>query len=156
MTSDFSPLRRTLERFSTLTSAGHCFRKARVRNRARRRRHAPVADQRCRADFREGSVDSIPFGSASFTKACTVNSVYFWRSLEAGFAEIHRVLAPGGRIVVGFLPKEWMDRLGHPSDIFTGRTSVDIIVALSAVGFRDPHIERPDAATQWQVVAAGR
>src|SRR6266536_6199366 len=53
-----------------------------------------------RADFREGTVGAIPFPPASFTKACTVNSIYFWPSLEAGFSEIRRVLAPGGRLVV--------------------------------------------------------
>jgi hypothetical protein len=66
---------------------------------------------------------------------CTVNTIYFWRSLDAGFAEIRRVLAPGGCVVVGFLPKEWMDRLGHSMDIFTSRTADDVIAALTASGF---------------------
>jgi ubiquinone/menaquinone biosynthesis C-methylase UbiE len=62
-----------------------------------------------RADFREGSVESLPLETASFEKVCTVNTVYFWKTLDAGLAEIHRVLKPGGRAVVGFLPKEKMD-----------------------------------------------
>ena len=109
-----------------------------------------------RADFREGSVEAIPFDAASFGKALTVNTVYFWRSLEAGFTEIRRVLAPGGRVVVGFLPKEWMDRLGHPSDIFTARTPDEIMAALTASGFKDVHIERPDPSTRWNVAVATR
>jgi len=95
-----------------------------------------------RADFREGSVEAIPFGSVSFGKAFSVNTVYFWRSLDAGFTEIHRVLAPGGRLVIGFLPKEWMDRLGHPPDIFTARTPNEIVAALTACGFMHVHVER--------------
>ena len=109
-----------------------------------------------RADFREGSVEAIPFDAASFGKAFTVNTVYFWRSLDAGFMEIRRVLAPGGRVVVGFLPKEWMDRLGHPSDIFTARTSTEVIAALTGAGFKNVHIERPDTTTRWNVVVAAR
>ncbi|HET9537694.1 MAG TPA: methyltransferase domain-containing protein [Mesorhizobium sp.] len=58
-----------------------------------------------RGDFREGSVVAIPFEAATFGKVCTVNTVYFWSSLDAGFAEIRRVLAPCGRVVIGFLPK---------------------------------------------------
>jgi ubiquinone/menaquinone biosynthesis C-methylase UbiE len=107
-----------------------------------------------RADFREGTVEAIPFETGSFRKACTVNTVYFWNSLDAGFAEIRRVLAPGGRVVVGFLPKEWMDRLGHPRDIFRARTSNDVVAALSSTGFRHVRIERPDPATRWNVVVA--
>src|SRR5882724_1208374 len=34
-----------------------------------------------RADFREGNVESIPFATASFAKACTANTIYFWSSL---------------------------------------------------------------------------
>ncbi|HEU5313924.1 MAG TPA: class I SAM-dependent methyltransferase, partial [Candidatus Udaeobacter sp.] len=45
-----------------------------------------------RAEFRDGSVEAIPFDAAAFDKVCTVNTIYFWRSLDAGFAEIQRVL----------------------------------------------------------------
>ena len=109
-----------------------------------------------RAEFREGSVEAIPFDTASFGKACTVNTVYFWFSLNAGFTEIHRVLAPGGRLVVGFLPKEWMDRLGHPPDIFTARTSGEVVAALTGSGFKHIHVERPDPTTRWNVIVATR
>ena len=58
-----------------------------------------------RAQFRVGVVESLPFESGHFTKVCTVNTVYFWKSLDQPFAEIFRVLAPRGRAVIGFLPK---------------------------------------------------
>ncbi len=74
-----------------------------------------------RADFRQGHVEALPFQASTFDKVCTVNTVYFWSSLETGFAEIYRVLKPRGRIAVGFLPKERMDRMGMPEDIFTTR-----------------------------------
>ncbi len=106
------------------------------------------------ADFREGSVDAIPFESASFEKACTVNSVYFWRSLESGFNEIHRVLTPGGRLVVGLLPKEWMDQLGHPADIFTARTCDEVVDALTTSGFKQVRVERPEPTTRWNAIVA--
>ena len=116
----------------------------------------PVEVAAGRADFREGSVEAIPFAASSFQKACTVNTVYFWRSLAAGFAEIHRVLAPGGRVAVGFLPKQWMDRLGHPADIFTSRTPEEIVAALSVAGFRQVHVQHPEPTTRWKVAVAIR
>jgi arsenite methyltransferase len=109
-----------------------------------------------RADFRQGTVEAIPFEAASFGKACTVNTVYFWRSLDAGFSEIHRVLSPGGRLVVGLLPKEWMDKMGHPTDIFTTRTSDEVVAAISKCGFHDVRVERPEPTTRWNVVVATR
>lgn len=109
-----------------------------------------------RADFREGSVEALPFDAASFGKVCTVNTVYFWSSLDAGFAEIYRVLSPGGRVVVGFLPKERMDRMGFPADIFTTHAPGDVTAALTTAGFKDVRIERPEPATAWNVIVATR
>jgi ubiquinone/menaquinone biosynthesis C-methylase UbiE len=107
-----------------------------------------------RADFRQGSVESIPFDSHSFNKACTVNTVYFWRSLEAAFKEIHRVLHPSGRLVVGFLPKEHMDRMNMPADIFITRTPQEVVDAMTKAGFTGIHIERPKLTTPWNVIVA--
>ena len=107
-----------------------------------------------RADFREGNVEKLLFETSSFGKVCTVNTVYFWSSLDVGFAEIHRVLSPGGRVVVGFLPKERIDRMGMPKDIFTSRAPDDIVAALVNAGFSGVRIERPKPATPWNVVVA--
>jgi arsenite methyltransferase len=109
-----------------------------------------------RAIFREGNVEELPFEAASFGKVCTVNSIYFWSSLDAGFAEIYRVLSPGGRVVVGFLPKERMHRMDLPTDIFTLRAPADVVTALTKAGFSDVRIERPEPTTPWNVVIATR
>jgi arsenite methyltransferase len=109
-----------------------------------------------RADFREGSVEALPLETGAFDKVCTVNTVYFWSSLEGGFAEIHRVLRPGGRVVVGFLPKERMDLMGLPDDIFTSRTPAAILGALEAAGFHGARIARPEPTTPWNVAVATR
>ncbi len=108
------------------------------------------------AEFRLGGVEALPFGAATFGKAFTVNTVYFWASLRVGFGEIHRVLVPGGRLVVGFRPREWMDRRGYPSDIFTSRTPEEIVDALTAAGFHDVRIEPSEPTTHWNVIIASR
>ncbi|HVT37413.1 MAG TPA: class I SAM-dependent methyltransferase [Gemmatimonadaceae bacterium] len=109
-----------------------------------------------RVDFREGSVEAIPFEAASFDKVCTVNSVYFWPSLDAGFTEIRRVLSPSGRVAVGFLPKVWMDQMGFPVDIFTTRSPEEVLAALANTGFREARITRPEPTTRWNVIVATR
>ena len=108
------------------------------------------------ADFRLGDVAQLPFPDAAFDKAVTVNTIYFWPSLPHGFAEIHRVLAPGGRFAVGFLPQEHMVRLNMPTDIFTMRTAQEVLAALSGAGFRDARVEKPEPSTQWNVALAER
>src|SRR5262249_2844124 len=121
---------------------------------AKSRFAAAVAEGR--ADFRVGSVEALPFEAASFDKACTVNTVYFWPSLDAGCAEIHRVLKAGGRLASGFLPKESMDRKNFPGDIFTARDSGDVVAALEKSGFKEIRVERPEPTTRWNVIVATR
>jgi ubiquinone/menaquinone biosynthesis C-methylase UbiE len=117
-------------------------------------RHFAKAIKVGRAEFRQGNVESLPFEKAAFDKVCTVNTVYFWTSLDAGFAGIHRVLKRGGRVVVGFLPKERMERMGMPADIFTTRAPRDVIEALTKAGFCDARVERPEPKTPWNGCAA--
>jgi arsenite methyltransferase len=107
-----------------------------------------------RAYFREGNIETLPFESASFGKVCTANTVYLWKSLEAGFAEIRRVLVHGGRVVVGFLPKDRMARMNMPADIFTLRAPEDVIAAMEKCGFDDIRVERPQPDTPWNVIVA--
>src|SRR5262245_53818862 len=118
-----------------------------------KRRFRKAIAQGC-AVFLEGDVEVLPFADATFDKVATVNTIYFWTSLDAGFREIHRVLTPGGRLIVGFLPKERMDRMGMPTDMFTTRAPDDVVAALVMAGFANPAIERPNPATPWNVVAA--
>jgi ubiquinone/menaquinone biosynthesis C-methylase UbiE len=120
-----------------------------------RRRHSQ-AEKTGRAEFRQGHVESLPFDEAAFDKICTVNTVYFWTSLDAGFAEIYRVLKTGGRAVIGFLPKDKMDRMRMPTDIFTTRAPGDVVAAIRRAGFHDIRIERPTPQTAWNVLVATR
>ncbi|HMF22244.1 MAG TPA: class I SAM-dependent methyltransferase [Pseudolabrys sp.] len=107
-----------------------------------------------RAEFHEGHVETLPFESASFGKVCTVNTVYFWKSLETGFAEIRRVLVQGGRVAVGFLPKDRMARMNMPADIFTLCAAEDVVAALKTCGFGDIRVEQPQPDTPWNVIIA--
>jgi len=48
----------------------------------------------------EGAVEQLTLPAASFDGAYSVNTVYFWPDVPAGLAELWRVLAPGGRLVL--------------------------------------------------------
>ncbi|WP_181170035.1 class I SAM-dependent methyltransferase [Mesorhizobium sp. B2-3-13] len=102
-----------------------------------------------RAEFHVGAVEKLPLPDATFDKALSVHTVYFWQGLKAGSAELARVLRPGGRIVLGFLPKAHMDRMNMPADIFTPREPDEITAALQGVGFSETEVRKPNSETAW-------
>jgi arsenite methyltransferase len=64
---------------------------------------------------------------------------------------------PSDRVLeIGFLPREHMDRMNMPTDIFTARAPEDVIATLKAAGFRNGRAERPDPSTPWNVIVAER
>ncbi|QDZ06910.1 class I SAM-dependent methyltransferase [Sphingomonas panacisoli] len=107
-----------------------------------------------RADFLEGTAEALPLPDRAFDKVLTANTVYFWASLERGLQEIRRVLAPSGRVVIGFTPQVRMDRMNLPDDIFTSRTADAIEEALRNTGFIDAEIRAPWGEDQPMVATA--
>mgnify|MGYP000037537234 FL=1 len=99
-----------------------------------------------RARFLLGDVGRLPIDDASCTKALTVHTVYFWRSLEQGFGEFIRVLRPGGLLAVGFVPREHMETMGMPPDIFTTRTPGELREAAADAGFSVDICQSPGGA----------
>jgi ubiquinone/menaquinone biosynthesis C-methylase UbiE len=106
------------------------------------------------ADFCVGNVEALPFAAQTFGNVLTVNTVYFWKSLEVGCNEIRRVLASSGQAVIGFMPREHMEKKKMPPDIFSLRTTDDVATALRSSGFSETHVERPEAKPEWAVVLA--
>lgn len=49
-----------------------------------------------------GVAEALPFADASFDVVASTNAVYFWPDLARAFAELRRVLRPGGALTLGF------------------------------------------------------
>jgi SAM-dependent methyltransferase len=108
---------------------------------AARRNHAVVRSGR--GELRRAEAARLPFPTARFTRVCSVNSARFWPSLAAGLAELHRVLAPGGRLVLALRLRADdagpLDRRAHGAG---PEQLAEVEAALAATGFRDVACER--------------
>jgi ubiquinone/menaquinone biosynthesis C-methylase UbiE len=58
-----------------------------------------------------GSAEQTGLSNESITKAYTVNTVYFWSSLDDGLTEIWRILRPDGVFINTVYSKEMLDSL---------------------------------------------
>jgi ubiquinone/menaquinone biosynthesis C-methylase UbiE len=53
-------------------------------------------------ELKLAGVDNIPYKDNYFDKILTVHTIYFWKDPSKSFNELHRVMKPGARLVIGF------------------------------------------------------
>jgi ubiquinone/menaquinone biosynthesis C-methylase UbiE len=86
--------------------------------------------------LKAGVSEHLPFETGVFTKAYAVHTVYFWPQPERDLAEIHRVMAPGGRFVLGFRPGEDEGfARNFPAEVYQIRPVAEVERAITAAGF---------------------
>ena len=73
-----------------------------------------------------GDFDEAVFDPNSFDKIFTVNTVYFWKNPDATISRIHRVLKPGGNLVIGFHDKSEMKKMPLSKDVFKYYSTHDL------------------------------
>jgi ubiquinone/menaquinone biosynthesis C-methylase UbiE len=81
--------------------------------------------------YAPGSAEQLPLPDGSVTVAWSISSVHHWADPAAGCAEIHRVLAPGGR----FLLAERLLRPGTSGHGYTSERAEELCRTLTSLGF---------------------
>lgn len=104
-----------------------------MRREALRRCREPVSSGRM--FLLDGDACRLPFPTGRFRLAYTVNTVYFWDSLERGLNEVSRVLAPSGVFLNAFYSKSRLERLPFTCRGFQKYTPEELRAAGEAAGF---------------------
>ena len=114
-----------------------------VRAAEARHREAVAAG---RLTVQTGEVEQLPLADAAVDRVLTVNTVYFWPDLAAALREVRRVLAPGGKLVVGIRDGSVMEQVSP--DVFTLRSPDELRSAIEAAGFGEARVSSaPDGRT---------
>jgi ubiquinone/menaquinone biosynthesis C-methylase UbiE len=88
-------------------------------------------------ELREAGVEALPFGAGSFTKVCSVNTVYFWSDPAGALAELRRVLGDDGTLVVGFSSRSVMQGIALTRHGFTLYDPEEVVRLLEDAGFSE-------------------
>jgi ubiquinone/menaquinone biosynthesis C-methylase UbiE len=106
------------------------------------------ASRRCRAlveagrlDLRVGDGLALPWPDDIFDAAFTVHTLYFWSDPEGQFAELRRVLRPGGRFVLGFRERTEDAVRSFPPPTYRFYSVDEITTMLTSAGFDAPQVE---------------
>jgi SAM-dependent methyltransferase len=112
---------------------------------ARKQNAAAIADGRL--EVVETDAASLPFADETCTAAALANVVGFLPDPVAAFAEIRRVLRPGGRFVALGAPPEWKGTMAAPEPVasrLSFYTDEELGRLGREAGFEEARVERID------------
>lgn len=92
-------------------------------------------------ELKYGNAISLPFKDAVFDKVLSIHSLYFWLDPLKAFAEIGRVLKPGGTVTLTLLSRERWPGGGEGTAECRVYSGEDVARMLAEVGFSRTTIE---------------
>ncbi len=95
----------------------------------------------------EADAQYLPYASGQFTSAVMTGVFFFIRDPIAALTELHRVLAPGGRLALFTESKELIGTPAAPEPMASRSRfyeDAELLEMATRVGFADARIERPD------------
>jgi ubiquinone/menaquinone biosynthesis C-methylase UbiE len=110
-----------------------------------------------RVELRQGDSSRLPYADATFDTALTVHTLYFWNDPQTHLREIHRVLKPDGRFVLGFRRAEDEAMVSSfPGEVYRFYPVPQVCNLLEQSGFSRVEIEIADAGSKPIAYAVAR
>jgi len=106
------------------------------------RRHYEAGLREGRVVLHNARMSALPFAAGTMGGAITINTIYFVGDLDAALRELARVLAPGGKVVIGLADPAAMAAMPVVAHGFEVRPVDDVLAALTRVRLRLASHER--------------
>lgn len=89
-----------------------------------------------KAIFQLSDGEKLDYSDAFFTSVFTVNTLYFWKNPKEYLQEISRILKPKGELVIGFIPKNTMEKIPFSKYGFELYENENVQSLLEEIGFK--------------------
>jgi ubiquinone/menaquinone biosynthesis C-methylase UbiE len=107
-------------------------------------------------ELRCASAESLPYPPAYFTKACSVNSIFYWQNASQAISELWRVLAEGGMLVLCFTCKGSLEKRGFANSRITLYAAEEVQQMMETFDFHSIRMVRASDKHREFVCATGR
>jgi SAM-dependent methyltransferase len=98
-----------------------------------------------------GSAEHLPLPDGAVTVVWSISSLHHWADPAAGCAEIHRVLAPGGRVLLA----ERLLRPGTSGHGYSSERADDLCRTLTSAGFTSVSNKTLTAGRRTRIIMRG-
>ncbi len=88
-------------------------------------------------ELQQASGESLPYGENTFTKICTVNTVYFWSDPQRVLEQCDRVLQPQGKLIICYNSPEFLAQTKLIQHGFTAYQPAELESLMASSGFVD-------------------
>jgi ubiquinone/menaquinone biosynthesis C-methylase UbiE len=93
-------------------------------------------------DLKVGTADRLPYPDGYFTKAVSVNSIFYWPDAAQAIRELNRVLQADGRLVLCFTSKDSLQQKNFARHGLTLCDGDDVQRWLEETDFREINVTR--------------
>jgi ubiquinone/menaquinone biosynthesis C-methylase UbiE len=100
---------------------------------ARKRNKKNITDGKVK--ILEGNFDEMPFEKESFSKACSINTLYFWPEPEHTTGKIAEILKSGGKLILAFEDIEQLKQRKLDQEVFHLYSTDEVKDLLINAGF---------------------
>ena len=98
-------------------------------------------------ELQQASGESLPYGENTFTKICTVNTVYFWSNPQKVLEECDRILQPQGKLIICYNSPEFLEQTKLTQYGFTAYQPAELESLMVNAGFVDVSTVQADGGT---------
>ncbi|GAA3625347.1 class I SAM-dependent methyltransferase [Flavivirga jejuensis] len=89
-----------------------------------------------KVSFKQASIEKLPFNDHTFDCITTTNTLYFWPQPQDNAKELLRVLKPGGKLLIAYRSKSFMDQIELSKHGFVKYDILDVENLLTKSGFK--------------------